>query len=815
MSSQRPRHLFATAVTIAALVAAIGAPPAFAAPPSVGAQAAPRTAIVTTSASHPHKEVFGFALASSLADPTVGYPSWNFDLLTTVAFFGLHVNTAGQFASDNGWATWNSSTLTNFVAAAHQHATKVVLTVVLQDFSANTPNMCAGLAHADATVTQTVAQVKAKGVDGVNIDFEGLNGSCGTTDANWARHAMTGLAQKMKAALGSSRYLSVDTYASSAADGYGFFDVAGLSAYVDSFFVMAYDLEYSNYSHPPVSCSRMCLGPTSPLTGYYYNDTNVMAQYVSAVGAGKVILGVPYYGRKACVGSAVANAFPTSTVVADGYLDAAGEATFATVKPGSYVMHRETRSTGLERWDTWFNTQLNCTRELYWDDAVSLGKKYDLVNADNLRGVGIWNLNYGGGAPELWSALANHFIVCTAVSVSASPASPQVGGTSIQLTAAAAGCNNAEYEFWVMAPGSTAWQVAQAYSTSASFAWNTAGKPTGIYKFSVWARSAGSAGLHATGLGGYDTFAGASYSLLSRPCLGLTAAPSPAPPMASGSGGVVTITGAVAGCPNPLYEFWMRPSGSSTWRVVQAYSSNPSYRWNTTGAPAGTDYFGVWTRDAGSRASYDSTLSIPYALTAPCTSARVAFTPPSPVRQGSGTAVTLTASSSGCPNPQYEFWMRPSGSSAWQLVQPYSTSPTYQWNTTGAAAGTVYFGAWVRDSGSTKTYESFVSAPFSLISPCSAATESFSPASPVAHGTGASITITAGASGCPSPVYEFWMKPSGSSTWQLLRGYSATPTYTWNTRGAPAGTEVIGVWARDAGSSAAYDAVYSASFTLS
>src|ERR1051326_7895824 len=50
----------------------------------------------------PQREVFGFALASSLSDPTVGYPTWDFSLLSTVAFFGLHVNDDGTFANDAG-----------------------------------------------------------------------------------------------------------------------------------------------------------------------------------------------------------------------------------------------------------------------------------------------------------------------------------------------------------------------------------------------------------------------------------------------------------------------------------------------------------------------------------------------------------------------------------------------------------------------------------------------------------------------------------------------------------------------------------------
>jgi spore germination protein YaaH len=354
------------------------------------------------------REVFGFALGSSLSDPSLGYPSWNFSLLSTVAYFGLHIQDNGTFAPDSGLTVWNSNQLSNLVAVAHGAATKVVLTIILQDFTTGTPHMCAGLANRATTVSQTIAQVAAKGVDGVNLDFEGLAVNC--PNGLTASSMMTDLAAQLRQALGPGAYLSVDTYASSAGSTGGFFDVPGLSRSVDSFFVMAYDLERSNYSHPPLNCPSLCLGPTSPLTGYYFNDTNIAAQYVGAVGAGKVILGLPYYGRKACVSAPAPNQLPTTAVSADGYLNATGEAGASGVQPGTYATHRDANDPpGQERWDTWVNTALNCTRELYWDDTVSLGLKYDLVNNDGLRGVGIWNLNFGGGAPELWNELAVKF----------------------------------------------------------------------------------------------------------------------------------------------------------------------------------------------------------------------------------------------------------------------------------------------------------------------------------------------------------------------------------------------------------------------
>src|SRR5260370_4410471 len=118
--------------------------------------------MVATSTS---REAFGFARASSLSDPPVGYPSWNFDLLSTVAVFGVHVDTAGHFVGDSGWTVWNSPAIPALISIAHQHGAKVVLTIILQDFSPGTPNMCAGLANAHATVAHTLAAIRAKAVD--------------------------------------------------------------------------------------------------------------------------------------------------------------------------------------------------------------------------------------------------------------------------------------------------------------------------------------------------------------------------------------------------------------------------------------------------------------------------------------------------------------------------------------------------------------------------------------------------------------------------------------------------------------------------
>src|SRR5439155_26583690 len=88
-----------------------------------------------------------------------------------------------------------------------------------------------------------------------------------------------------------------------------------------------------------------------------------------------------------------------------------------------------------------------------------------------------------------------------------------------------------------------------------------------------------------------------------------------------------------------------------------------------------------------------------YTYSTPCTAVTLSAAPLSP--QASGAQATFTAVGV-CPsaNPQYEFWMRPASQSSWQLIQAYSTSNQFHWNSTGAVIGVVYFGVWASDASS-------------------------------------------------------------------------------------------------------------------
>ena len=102
------------------------------------------------------REVMGFVYSGNLGDPTVGYRSWNFSLLSTVVFFALQVNSGdGNLVTNTtGWYVYHSSTMRNFVNAAHAAGTRVIVSLNLHDFSSSPNNqVCNGLIAANAQNT--------------------------------------------------------------------------------------------------------------------------------------------------------------------------------------------------------------------------------------------------------------------------------------------------------------------------------------------------------------------------------------------------------------------------------------------------------------------------------------------------------------------------------------------------------------------------------------------------------------------------------------------------------------------------------------
>jgi hypothetical protein len=102
--------------------------------------------------------------------------------------------------------------------------------------------------------------------------------------------------------------------------------------------------------------------------------------------------------------------------------------------------------------------------------------------------------------------------------------------------------------------------------------------------------------------------------------------------------------------------------------------------------------------------------------------------------------------------------------------------------------------------------------PNSAIKCTAPATLTFSKPSPQIAGNFSEITGNAGS--CLSSYYEWFMLPPGGS-WQLVQAYSPRPQYDFITTAATTpGVYSFQQWARDASSTAAYDAATSFTFTI-
>ena len=187
---------------------------------------------------------------------------------------------------------------------------------------------------------------------------------------------------------------------------------------------------------------------------------------------------------------------------------------------------------------------------------------------------------------------------CSAVSVSVSPASPSAEGTSVTVTASAAGCSRPLYHFGIMAPGAAGYTLAQDYSTANTYSWKTAGLAAGSYRFSVWAKDASSSGTQGNSAGRWDAYNNNTVYQLTATCSSVSVTVSPGSPSARGT--TVTVTAHASGCANPLYHFGVMAPNGTTYQLTQDYSTSNTYTWMNTVLAAGTYRFSVWARDSTS-----------------------------------------------------------------------------------------------------------------------------------------------------------------------------------------------------------------------
>ena len=225
------------------------------------------------------------------------------------------------------------------------------------------------------------AQVTLHGFDGIDIDIENIDHTDRAVFIEFIRYLRGKLPNKM---------LSVCVAANpwGGLTGWqGAYDYAQLGEICDIIFIMTYDESYQG-------------GKAGPVASYKFIKDSVNFA-LKSVDSGKIVMGVPFYGRYWMSGeTSGGRAFTLSDIdrIVDNYssvtwYDATNECMRAEVRVTAHDLEQ-----GL-----WGNKKLTAgVYDIWYESPRSLEKKLSLVTDMNIRGAGAWALGYE--PDEIWSA---------------------------------------------------------------------------------------------------------------------------------------------------------------------------------------------------------------------------------------------------------------------------------------------------------------------------------------------------------------------------------------------------------------------------
>jgi Glycosyl hydrolases family 18 len=317
------------------------------------------------------RENFAFAPYWTLAQS----PMFDITGLSTIAYFSIGVNGDGTLdESGPGWDGFQSQVLADLITRAHAAGERVVLTV--NDFGQSSLDSLTSSPTAPATLSSAlIPLLQAKSLDGVNFDFEGE----GSGDQTGLTNLITSVAGSLRAA-DPHWQITMDTYASSAGDSGGFYNIPALGQVVDAFFVMDYELNLAGAA-----------SAASPLTSSMFSTQTTLAQYDAAVPASKVIIGTPFFGID----------WPTN----NGTMGANATGGAADI-PDS-----QAAGNGPEYWDpvtdtAWTSYQVGGQwHESYYEGENGLYDVSQMVTQAGARGVGIWALGMESDGAQMIAAM--------------------------------------------------------------------------------------------------------------------------------------------------------------------------------------------------------------------------------------------------------------------------------------------------------------------------------------------------------------------------------------------------------------------------
>lgn len=371
---------------------------------------------------------------------------------------------------------------------------------------------------------------------------------------------------------------------------------------------------------------------------------------------------------------------------------------------------------------------------------------------------------------------------CGPIAAAASPAGPQLAGTTVTVQASAT-CTaetSAEYQFLV--DTGSGFRVAQDFGSSSTFSWDTTGLADGTYYIVSRVRHLSE---QTWGDDQILTTYQISSNLGSCSAGGLT--PSVASPEPAGTPVTFTASGSCSGSSEPEYQFYVQPPNGS-FAMVQDWGSS-RFAWDTTNLTVGTYAVMAKVRRIGASAAEDQTTTsytIETATSGTCSNVDLTSDMASP--QSSGATVTFTgnATCSASATPDYQFQVLDTNG-VWSVAQDWSASSQFAWNTTNAPQGTYFVMVRARRHGETGVFELTTGTqggmPYAITG-----TSTCTDVTAAANQDGPSAWTITGSAGCGSATaeYQYWLADATTGgMWTLVTDWTTSAQQAWDTSSIP------------------------------
>ena len=349
--------------------------------------------------------------APRLASPEIfGYlPYWDlnaqidYGAITTIAYFGLGARADGHIVKRDGsgltteYSRWQSTKVSDIIAAAHAHGDRFVLTIDGMAWDTGGATIVRALlsnpAARSTLVADIISEIKSRRLDGVSLDFEPILSD--------QRGNFASLLDELRTALDAVNpeyQLTFAATGSQSAQAMTMFSQVTAAGAVDAVIIMAYPLRGMDANYA---------GGLSPLVSpLVYDLKQITGSYLKYVAPGNLVVALPWYGREwPTVGSSVNSAVrqngslygrPHNIDYADALqLAARYGRRLDAGEMSAYTSFRSSAGPGCPQ--TWM--------QVYYDDVDTLRAKLDYISSSRLAGVGIFALGYDNAQPELWKLL--------------------------------------------------------------------------------------------------------------------------------------------------------------------------------------------------------------------------------------------------------------------------------------------------------------------------------------------------------------------------------------------------------------------------